>query len=312
MSAAARPASGLPPSARPVDPARLGDVLRAAAGAARAGGAPRQSLEAALDTIHDGLDGAFVSALVPEHDRLWLVGSRGYAIVPDGLPVTLGVVGRAVRTGRVQYIPDLAADPDFFEVASGVLSELAVPLTLHDEVVGVVNIETTGPLPRQAPKLVRPFVEALAPVLAAVGESRTIDLAALSRLSVYISSLRDPGEIVALAAAIVPRALPIETSQVLLRAEDGSLRVAASCVTPRSSRSTSSARTSPALPAPRCARRCSCRCGPTAATSGSSSAAAAGSASSTATARRSRPCSPRRSPRRSTPPSRSTASGARR
>lgn len=228
MNAYATPSPGSPPPTRPLEPARVADAFCAAAEAVDAAAGPTEALDAALDALHELLEGALVAALVEEHGRLWVIGSRGYAMIPEGIPISAGIVGRAARTGRVQYIPDLAADPDYIELTRGMASELAVPVSVDGEVIGVVNVETTAPLPRQTPKLARPLAEALAPVLAAVRGTRVLDLPALSRLSVYVSSLRDPDEIVEIAATSLTRALPIETSQVCLRAENGRLEIAAS------------------------------------------------------------------------------------
>lgn len=211
----------------PLDPSRVADACRAAIDAVAAAGSPDEALDAALGVLREQLSGAFVAALVSERERLWLVGSRGFGMIPDGLPIGSGVVGRAARTGRVQYVPDLAADPDYVDAVRGVASELAIPLRVGDEVVGVVDVETVVPLPRQAARLMRPLAEALAPVVDAVRGDRPLDLHALARLFVYVSSLRDPREIAEIVAAALARVLPLETSQLFLRGEDGGLELAA-------------------------------------------------------------------------------------
>src|SRR2546422_11277685 len=104
---AAAPASGSSQLLRPLEAACLGDAMRAAARAIAAETEPAAALEAALGILHERLERAFIAAHVLEHDRLWLVGGRGYAVVPDGLPVTSGIIGRAARTGRTQDVPEL-------------------------------------------------------------------------------------------------------------------------------------------------------------------------------------------------------------
>jgi len=222
---AAASASGSSQPLRPLEAARLADAMGAAAAAIVAETDPTAALDLALDILHERLERAFVAAHVLEHDRLWLVGGRGYAVVPDGLPVTSGIVGRAARTGRTQYVPDLASDPDNLEAARGVSSELAVPLLVDGDVVGALTIETVGTLPRESAKLARPLAAALAPVLERIRDVRVLDLPALSRLAVCLSSLRDPREIVEIAAATLGRVLPVETTQVCLRAESGMLEI---------------------------------------------------------------------------------------
>ncbi len=75
---------------------------RCGRGARRRPGARRSTL--ALGALHDELGGAGVAAFVLEHGRLWSVGVRGYAMIPDGLPLDEGVIGRAVRTSEIQLV----------------------------------------------------------------------------------------------------------------------------------------------------------------------------------------------------------------
>src|SRR5712691_4309283 len=104
-------ASRAQPSFMPLEPSRVATACRAAMDALERAPTPVEALEDAVAALHEHLGFAFVAALVVEHERLWLVSSRGFAMTPDGLPMGVGIVGRAVRTGRIQYVPDLAADP---------------------------------------------------------------------------------------------------------------------------------------------------------------------------------------------------------
>src|SRR5258708_27043452 len=62
---------------------------------------------------------------------------------PEGyiFPVTEGVVGRAIRTGETQLVPDLAEDGDYFAIderkAWG--SDLVVPLRAQTRVLGAIE-----------------------------------------------------------------------------------------------------------------------------------------------------------------------------
>ena len=228
MEFALDPSSGRP-SFLPLEPTRIAAACRAAIEAIDAANSPEDALRGAVGALHEELDRAFVVALVAEHGRLWHAASRGFAMTPDGLPISDGIVGRAIRSGRIQYVPDLAADPAYVEIVSGVSSEIAVPLSVGGEVIGVLNLESAAPLPRQAPRLFQPLADALGPVLAAVRDARSLDLSGLARLFVYVSTLRDPREISEIAVAALTRVLPIETGQLYLRTADGTLELAASC-----------------------------------------------------------------------------------
>ena len=156
-----------------------------------------------------------------EHGRLWLVAQRGYAVVPDGITVESGITGRAVRLACPQLAVDVRADPDYVLALPGVTSELAIPLLSGRAVIGVLNIESERALPDEAADALRPLIEALIAPTEALRSRRTLDLSALARLFVHLGSLRDPGDIAALAAASLPRVLPVEATQIVVWTELG-------------------------------------------------------------------------------------------
>lgn len=53
----------------------------------------------------------------------------------------IGVTGRAVKAGEAQLVGDITEDPEYIEYDSDTRSELAVPIKLGDEVIGVINVE---------------------------------------------------------------------------------------------------------------------------------------------------------------------------
>ncbi len=168
----------------------------------------------AIDAFHAAIDGVLPSAFVLEHGRLWLVAQRGYAVVPDGIGVEQGIMGRAVRLGRGQVVGDVHSDPEYLEALPAVTCEVALPLRQGRVTVGVFNVDSERPFPDGALKLLRPLAAALAPRAGAFRASGVLDLPGLARLFVYLGSLRDPSEIAALAAASLARVLRLETSQV--------------------------------------------------------------------------------------------------
>ena len=204
-------------------PARLERRVRGGASAAARAGGAGEAIEAALDVLHDELGGAGVAAFVIEHGRLWSVGVRGYAMIPDGLPLDEGVIGRAVRTSEIQLVLDATTDPDFVQVSRAAVSELAIPLVLPAGVVGVIDIETTARLPAGGEAAARSLMRALAQPVEEHRASRAVDLSSLARLFVHMSSLRDPLAIADVAVRSLGRVLPIETSQLLLLEESGEL-----------------------------------------------------------------------------------------
>jgi diguanylate cyclase (GGDEF)-like protein len=211
------------PETAPIDLRRFEHACAAAVAAAGAAGGPAEAIDAALGVLHDELSGAGVAVFVVEHGRLWSVGVRGYAMIPDGLPLDEGVIGRAVRTSEAQFALDGAADPDFVQVSRAAVSELAIPLVLATGVVGVINIETSARLPEGGEAAALSLMRALAQPVEELRAARTVDLSSLARLFVHMSSLRNPLAIAEIVVRSLGRVLPVETSQLLLLDENGEL-----------------------------------------------------------------------------------------
>jgi diguanylate cyclase (GGDEF)-like protein len=214
------------PVATPAGGASSLDAALLAAGARRAAEAtaaaePARAIDAAVGVLHEAVRGIFPSVFVLDHGRLWLVAQRGYAVVPDGIRIERGVMGRAVRLGTPQHSDDVRSDPDYVPALPGIGCELAVPLRVGELVVGALNIEAECPLPTSAADLLQPLASALAPLVEALGHGQLLDLPALARLFVHLGSLRDPDEIAGIAAASISKVLPVETSQVLVWDEQG-------------------------------------------------------------------------------------------
>ena len=219
-----------------IDLPRFERACAAAVAAAASAGSAVDVFDGALRALHDELGGPGVAAFVLEHGRLWSVGVRGYAMIPDGLPLDEGVIGRAVRTSAAQLVLDVNEDPDFVEVSRATVSELSAPLVMPTGVVGVLNIETSVPLPAGSDAAAAELLAVLAAPMDELRGSRT-DLSSLARLFVYMSSLRDPQAIAEVAVRSLGRVLPVETSQLLLLDEDGQLvestAVERDCARPR-------------------------------------------------------------------------------
>ncbi len=205
----------------PIDAGLLAAAAQAAAEVVGGVDEPSTAIEAAVDALYDAVDGALPSVFVLEHGRMWLVAQRGYAVVPDGITVDRGITGRAIRLGRPQLAPDVRTDPDYVAALPGVVSELAIPLRSGRNVVGVLNVESERPLPDGAADALRPLARALTPLAESMRSSRTLDLAALARLFVHLGSLREPLDIAALAAASLPKVLPVTESQIVTWSELG-------------------------------------------------------------------------------------------
>ena len=60
-------------------------------------------------------------------------------------PETLGVIGRAFRTGQAQYVADVTEDPDYVLGNPAVTTEYVLPIRLRGELIGMLNLEASDP-----------------------------------------------------------------------------------------------------------------------------------------------------------------------
>lgn len=83
-----------------------------------------------------------VSIYRREGDYLVLQAQVGYQDIRETLHVTKGIMGRVARTGKPALIPDVTKDRDYVTAFAGIVSEAAVPITVDNKVIGVLNIES--------------------------------------------------------------------------------------------------------------------------------------------------------------------------
>jgi len=107
----------------------------------------QQVYELTLDAAEQILGFEYTSFLVVEKDNLQVVAHRGYtAPLSFKLPLDgskKGITVKAANTRKPILVSDVEKDGDYVEGASGIQSELAVPIETEDKVLGVLNIEST-------------------------------------------------------------------------------------------------------------------------------------------------------------------------
>jgi diguanylate cyclase (GGDEF)-like protein/PAS domain S-box-containing protein len=100
----------------------------------------RTVVEAAANT----LDYPMVSIYMVEDGMLVIRHHHGYSQIYERIPLGRGVMSRAVLSEKPVWVEDVSADQDFLGIAPGLVSEVAVPLFCGGQVVGVLNVESTG------------------------------------------------------------------------------------------------------------------------------------------------------------------------
>lgn len=58
------------------------------------------------------------------------------------MPLSAGVTGKVVRTGQTIRLGDVSQEPVYVDATPGVKSELCVPIKVHENIIGVLNVES--------------------------------------------------------------------------------------------------------------------------------------------------------------------------
>jgi diguanylate cyclase (GGDEF)-like protein len=103
---------------------------------------------AALDSVMGVLEETFgyryPSVYVWDGTVLRLGAQRNYRFPIEVVTADQGVVGRVVRTREAAFLPNARADPAFLSADPEVVSEIAIPLESETELLGILNVESSG------------------------------------------------------------------------------------------------------------------------------------------------------------------------
>ncbi len=96
-----------------------------------------------VESIAEVFGYTLVSLFQVEGETLVLQHQVGYDRVIQEIPISRGVMGEVVRTGKPVLLKDVHTHPEFLEAMEGIVSEVCVPLFDQGRIVGVLNVETT-------------------------------------------------------------------------------------------------------------------------------------------------------------------------
>lgn len=98
---------------------------------------------ATFNILRHALNLPHASFQVVKGDNLVTLGVDLIEYEPYVMPISgKGITTRAVREKRTIVLDDVRDDPDFIKGSTNTLSELAVPIIIEDEVIGVLNVES--------------------------------------------------------------------------------------------------------------------------------------------------------------------------
>lgn len=104
-------------------------------------------LERMLDVVGQVFERETAAVLLRDSSgqRLRIAAARGYepAVVASyQAPIGQGVAGTVAATGQPRLVKDVSQEPDYVPGVSEALSEMAVPLIVDGEVIGVLDVES--------------------------------------------------------------------------------------------------------------------------------------------------------------------------
>jgi diguanylate cyclase (GGDEF)-like protein/PAS domain S-box-containing protein len=121
-------------------------------------------LSGAVEAVAETYGYAGVGAYLLEGEDLELQHGVGYQEATERIPLTRGVYGRVIPTGRPELVEDMSVGTDLVGAKEGVTSEICVPLFDEDEVVGCLDVVSTD-----GPKLTQDDLRVIVAVCEHVG-----------------------------------------------------------------------------------------------------------------------------------------------
>lgn len=155
--------------------------------------------------------------------RLRCEAVQGYWQVFDGIRGSVGVIGRTWITGSRSWDPDVRTSPDFVQ-AVPVLSEVAEPLHVDGEVVGVLNVESGQVIAPDQLLMISQCAQLLSERLAEVGvpsESRPERLARVSARLVALAARDRETDLPAVIVSAACEAADTSSAALVVRERDG-------------------------------------------------------------------------------------------
>ncbi len=214
-------------------------ILHAAAKAASQSTNENELIEQTIRTI--------VNILHPSVCSLLLLNRNGDLLIPHpscrgidpkyltvNIPLSKGITGRVVTTGRAIRCGDVTADPDYFEVAPSIHSELSVPLRVNDRIIGVINVESTTPnaYDQEDEELFTTLADGLGTAIERVRlfeaeRQRRQEAEKLRQAATAITSSLNLQEVLDLLLVVIKGVVPYDSASILLPADNNNVRIVA-------------------------------------------------------------------------------------
>jgi diguanylate cyclase (GGDEF)-like protein len=107
-------------------------------------GPTASSLDSVMGVLERTFGYQYPSVYVWDGTDLRLGAQRNYRFPIEVVNPDQGVIGRIVRTREAAFLPDARSDPAFLSADPAVVSEIGIPLESDGELLGILNVETSG------------------------------------------------------------------------------------------------------------------------------------------------------------------------
>jgi diguanylate cyclase (GGDEF)-like protein len=156
------------------------------------------------------------------------------------LPIGKGITGAAARMKRPIYSSDVSKDPRYVNSASSTRSELAIPLMVRDECVGVLDCqsEKLDHFDKETTDLLTLFSTQASMALQnaklySLEQKKAAQLAAINAIAQQTTAVLDLKELLSKVCSLIQEAFRISHVSVLLKEEENLvLRAHHGCLTP--------------------------------------------------------------------------------
>jgi diguanylate cyclase (GGDEF)-like protein len=187
----------------------------------------RRILAIASDFFH--LQNVAILLLDKEKQELTVRSQIGWSEPQDHirLPLGVGISGTAAQKKRPIYSPDVSKDPRYVASSKAIRSELALPLMVRDEVVGVLNCESENvdQFDKETIDLLTLFSTQASVALQnarlySLERRRASQLEAINTIAQQMTAVLGLKELLAKVCVSVQRAFQISHVSVLLKDEE--------------------------------------------------------------------------------------------
>jgi signal transduction histidine kinase len=100
------------------------------------------SIQLMAGAVGRDLDFETFTIMLCEGDQLVVKGMHGLPFYEERVPLGSGVTGTVAATGKALIVPEVKRFPGYITVDAEIRSEMAAPLRIGDEVIGVVDVES--------------------------------------------------------------------------------------------------------------------------------------------------------------------------